>query len=163
MVLPALPTSRVLQGSLVGNGRTIREAPSSSQPYKRQQISHQCRFLLCPVFLGMACKKITGLPWSPRELFCLLGKKMRDTNGSCVLSSFSVGFGYQVVSHLKMHLLSRGVTSSHSCNDLPLENFHFVIKAILIEGKNIFGVNIFQFLPGEMLLSWLRHNSNHQA
>lgn len=33
----------------------------------------------------------------------------------------------------------------------------------MIEGKNIIGVNIFMFLPGEMLLSWLRHYSNQQA
>lgn len=49
------------------------------------------------------------------------------------------------------------------CNDLPPSDLHFVIKAILINRKNIIGANIFQFLPGEMLLSWLRHCSNQQA
>lgn len=61
------------------------------------------------------------------------------------------------------------VTWSHFLNQnilamiCPQKIFIFFIKAILIEGKNIIGVNIFQFFPGEMLLSGLRHNSNQQS
>lgn len=144
MVLPALPASRGLQGSLVGNRGAISEKLLPAlRPTKGSSWVTSAGFCSILYFLGWLERKVTGFPQSPRGLFCLLGKKLRGTNGSCVLGllSFSVGFGYQIVSHLKMHPSLHGVTFKYSCKYLNIvqifkiflqwfapENFSFCYK-----------------------------------
>ena len=59
MPLPALPAFRGLQDwpGWWGTGGNARGATSSSRLYERRQLSELCRFLLYPVFLGMALKE----------------------------------------------------------------------------------------------------------
>lgn len=66
---------------------------------------------------ALSCISWDGLKEKLQGFHRALGDSFREknlggTNGSGVLSSlsFSVGFGYQIVSHLKTHLLFHGVT-----------------------------------------------------